>query len=148
MKALPLFALVLLPLAGTAFAQSDAGCPTLPADAGLEWEHKTGPGFDICRALRTSDHSQVFGVYLSSESPFEPKRSNRAEKGEIDGHQIRWYEGELATEPDMEVRETLVELGDDRIAHIWLDARGEDALRAAIELAEGISFKSTQLSGR
>lgn len=141
-------ALVLLPLAGQTPAQSTADCPLLPPDSGLEWQTSAGPDFQVCRATRAADGQQVFGVYLAGESPFEPVRRNRAEEGRIDGREIYWYEGEQATPADPEVRETLVELDDDRVAHIWMTAADENELRQTIKLAEGLSFKQVRLSGR
>ncbi len=141
-------ALVLLLFAGQAPAQTVADCPLLPPDSDLEWETTAGPDFQICRATRAADRQQLFGVYLARESPFKPVRRNRTEQGRIDGHQIYWYEGEQATPTDPEVRETLVELDDDRVAHIWMTAADEDELRQTMKLAEALSFKQVRLSGR
>ncbi len=138
----------LLVLAGlgtaNAHAQDQGNCPQLPADSGLTWEYRASGGSDFCRALR-ADGSEVFGLYISRKANFAPKRGNRAEAGRIDGQDMHWYRGELATRPDTEVRETLVELADGRVAHIWLQAEAPQ-LGATIQQAQAIRFPATRLS--
>ena len=138
----------LLVLAGlgmaNAHAQEQGNCPQLPAESGLTWEYRASGDSDFCRALR-ADGSEAFGLYISRKANFEPKRGNRAEPGVIDGQSMYWYKGELATKPDVEVRETLVELADGRVAHIWLQS-GAPELGAAIHQAQSIRFPATRLS--
>lgn len=140
----------LLVLAGSmasAHAQesNDGGnCPQLPANAGLTWEYKASGDSDFCRALR-ADGSEAFGLYISRKANFEPKRGNRAEEAVIDGQTIYWYKGELATKPDVQVRETLVQLPDGRVAHIWLQAAAPE-LSPALNQVQSIRFPATRLS--
>ncbi len=140
----------LLVLAGMATANAQAqdqgNCPQLPADSGLAWEYRASGDSDFCRALR-ADGSEAFGLYISRKANFEPKRGNRAEPGMIDSQSIYWYKGELATKPDVEVRETLVELTDGRVAHIWLQS-GQQELRTNIQQAQSIRFPATRLSSK
>ena len=139
--------LVLAASMASAHAQEsqDAGnCPQLPASSELTWEYKATGGSDFCRALR-ADGSEAFGLYISRKANFEPKRGNRAETGVIDGQSVYWYKGELATRPDVEVRETLVELPDGRVAHIWLQAQGPELVRT-LNQAQAIRFPATRLS--
>src|SRR3546814_14179543 len=75
----------------------------------------------FCKALRDSGE-EVFAVMISADSPFDPRRSNRDEETVIDGHETHWYRGEIASAPDAQVRETLIELDDGRVAHIPLRA--------------------------
>ncbi len=131
--------LLLAGVAAQAQAQDAGACPQLPADAGLTWEHRGSGQSDFCRALR-SDGSEAFGLYISRESPFEPKRGNREEQGSVDGKSIQWYRAEIATQPDIEARETLVALNDGRTAHIWLQAMSGEQLARAFKLAEGLRF--------
>lgn len=142
--------LVLAALGANAQAQStqvDQGsCPVLPADSGLVWEYRNSGASDFCRAVR-ADGSEAFGLYIAYKANFEPKRGNRAEAGTIDGQSMYWYRGELAIRPDVEVRETLVELADGRVAHIWLQAETPQ-LPAAIHQAQSIRFPSTRLSSK
>lgn len=137
----------LLAAAGMAQAQNAGPCPQLPPDSGLSWTHQAGPDFDFCKAMR-ADGTQAFGVFIGEDSPFEPKGSNRAESGTIEGRGIYWYRGEVAGDPDVQVRETLVELGDDREAHIWLKARNPQELAREMALAQALRFTDSRVSGR
>ena len=137
----------LLLFAGIAQAQSTSPCPHLPASSGLTWTHQAGPDFDFCKAMR-ADGTQAFGVFIGEESPFEPKGSNRAETGTIEGRGIYWYRGEVAGDPNVQVRETLVELADDRVAHIWMKARNPQELAREMALAQGLRFSDSRISGR
>ena len=106
---------LMLPLAGTAAAQSAGACPYLDANTGLTWEHRAGPSFDFCRAV-AADGKEVFGVYISREAPFKPSNSIRAEEVTIDGREVTWYRAEIAG-TKLQARETLVEMSD-RMAQV------------------------------
>ena len=134
-----------LAVAASAPAQDAGGCPRLPADTGLTWEHRAAGKADFCRALR-ADGSEAFGLYIADKVPFKPKGGNRAEMGRIDGREIAWYRSEVAGQPNVETRETLVELPDGRIAHVWLQARSADGLRTSIDMAQSMQFGTTRLS--
>lgn len=131
-------------LAGSAFAQS-SDCPALPAESGLSWQKLDGPGFLFCKAMR-ADGSQAFAVTISRESPFKPRRGDRAEEASIDGRDVHWYRSEIAADPDAIVRETLVELGEDRVAHITLRAASEEQKLEAMQQAQTLSFRDARLS--
>ena len=47
-------------------------------------------------------------MFIGRESPFEPKGSNRAEAGTIEGQPIYWYRGQVSGDPNVQVRETLL----------------------------------------
>lgn len=141
----PILCLTLLVAAGAAQAQEAAGCPKLPDNAVLAWEHRASAGTDFCRALR-ADGSEAFGVYIAAKAPFEPKRGNRVEQDTIDGHAIYWYRSEVAGRPNVETRETLVQLPDGRVAHIWLQANSADGLKEEIATARGLRFQTERLS--
>ncbi|TYT25456.1 hypothetical protein FZO89_03810 [Luteimonas viscosa] len=127
---------------GYAFAQSATeNCPDLPPGTDLGWEVVEGPDFVFCKAIRASDGTQAFAVMLGSESPFRPTRGLREEDAEIDGHDVRWYRGEVATRQNVLVRETLVELGRRNTAHIVVRADSEDLLAENRRLAEGMRFR-------
>ncbi|KRA20096.1 hypothetical protein ASE43_16145 [Lysobacter sp. Root983] len=87
-------------------------------------------------------------MYISNKSPFTPKRGDRAEAGNIDGKPMYWYRGELAGKPDVQVRETLLDLGDGRVAHIWLQAASPDKLGEVLGLTQGLRFPSARLSSK
>jgi hypothetical protein len=145
LKTLPL---ALLLAAGAAQAQSAGGpCPSLVGEPGLAWEHTAGPDFDFCRAL-DADGQQVLGVYVGEDSPFRPNHRNRAESGQIDGRQVTWYRSEVAGQPDVEVRETLLVLADGRVAHVWLRASSAAELQQDLRRAEGLSFQPVRLGSQ
>jgi len=129
----------LLLAASAAQAQDAPGCPQLPEGSDLIWQHRGTADSDFCRALRI-DGTEAFGVYIASHSPFEPKRGNREEAGVVDGRRVQWYRAELATQPDIEARETLVELDDGRVAHVWLQARSGEQLVQALDLTGQLRF--------
>lgn len=143
-RLLPLACLLLS--AGMVHAQSTADCPTLPADSGLAWDRLDSADFTFCKAIRDGDARQVFAVMIAEDSPFRPNRGNRAEETVIDGREAHWYRGELAGNPDMLVRETLIELDSDRVAHISFRAATEEELAQAIRAVEGIRFQGERLS--
>lgn len=139
---------MLLLAAATAQAQDAGMCPQLPAETGLIWEHRASGNSDFCRALR-EDGSEAFGLYIAAESPFEPKRGNREEEGRIDGRSVQWYRAEIATKPNIEAREALVELDDGRVAHIWLQAGSGEQLTRAFQLTESLRFgRGNQIAGQ
>ena len=140
-----LIPLACLLAAGAAQAQSAGECPLLPSDSGLSWNALSGDDFVFCKALRDGGE-EVFAVMISNDSPFDPRRSNRAEETVIDGHEARWYRGEIASAPDAEVRETLIELDDGRVAHISMRANSEAELADALQQAQGLRFGGPQLT--
>lgn len=131
--------LLLLAVATSAQAESGLPCPSLPAATGLSWEKLDGPDFTFCKAM-SADGQQVFAVMLGRETSFKPRHSNRVGEAQVDGHAVEWYRGEIAGAQALEVRETLVELGDKRTAHISLRAGDADAATAAMRQAEAMRF--------
>ena len=135
---------LLLPLAGTAAAQSAGACPYLDAATGLTWEHRAGPNFDFCRALK-ADGTEVFGVYISREAPFKPKNANRAERVNIDGRDVLWYRAEIAG-TKLQAREALVDMPDGRVAHLSVQAPDAEKLSQALQSTQSLKFTGTRLS--
>lgn len=146
MKATCLLAAACLLWAGHTHAQSTGDCPSLPAESGLAWEKLDGDQFVFCKAIRSSDGGQAFAVTLSADSPFKPRRSDRLGETVIDGHQTHWYSSEVAGNPALLVRETLVELGNDRVAHIALRAGSEEELAQSMGAVERLQFADARLS--
>jgi hypothetical protein len=138
--------LACLLLAGGAWAQSTADCPAMAADSGMAWEKLDGPGFTFCKAIRSIDGSQAFAVMIGRDSPFRPRRSDRAEPALIEGRQVHWYRAQLAADPDAIVRETLVELGRNHVAHITLRADSEQQKAATMRQVEALRFQGALLS--
>lgn len=125
--------------AGAAQAQVASPCPQLPADAGLTWDIQGNPQALLCRALR-ADGSEAFGLVISPKPTFEPVRSDRAERGQVDGREVTWYRAELAQKPGIQARETLLQLPDGRSVHVWLQAPSTDALNAGFQLVGNLHF--------
>lgn len=146
MKATTLLATALLLVAGTAHAQSTNVCPALPANSGLAWNMLGGDGYTFCKAIRDSDGHQLFAVMITGEASFKPRRVNRLQETVIDGSQTWWYRGELADTVGVEVRETLVELDRNHVAHISLRAGSEQELANAMSLAESLRFDDVRVS--
>ena len=134
------FALSGLALAGTAMAQDAAMCPQLPANTGLTWEYRGSGDTQLCRALR-SDGSEAFGLVITARPTFDPSRSDRAERGTVDGHEVRWYRAELAQKPGVQARETVIELPNGRSAHLWLQADSDATLQADLLMLQGLRFE-------
>ena len=115
-------------------------CPQLPATAGVSWQDISGPGFLFCKALRDSDGAQVLGVTFNAEPNFRPDSTLKVGDAKMDGHDISWYRARVAGVADTHVRETLLQLGDNLYAHVWLRADDVDAMNAAMQLAEQLRF--------
>jgi hypothetical protein len=116
----------------------EATCPTLPAGSTLHWQEQAGDGFTVCRAL--DGERQVIGVMLTSEPTVNLRRRNRQEEGSIGTHEVHWYQPEIAEQIGERKRITVVELGDDRYAQVWVDASSDDELRRLLSLARGIAL--------
>lgn len=135
------FLLALVLVAGGAHAQQAGGCPQLDASTGLTWEYRGSDGADFCRALR-ADGTEAFGMYISRKPTFSPQRGNREESGTMGGREIQWYRAELAGQPGIEARETLLKLDDGRSAHVWTQAPSQDELQQVFELTRDIDFST------
>jgi len=123
-----------------AFAQTTVTCPQLPADGGLRWETSEGPDFLYCKAVRDADGEQAFGVMLRQKSPFRTYRARRTEEAIIGGREVHWYRGNVSSQPDAIVRETLVELDNGFTAHIMLRADSEEERAEKQRLVERLQF--------
>ena len=145
-RLLPLVAFALAMSAATgANAQAGSTCPQLPADSGLSWEQRGNDAFLICSAVG-ADGSEAFGLSLSANSPFQPRRAFREERGVVAGKDIRWYRAEVGTQPDILVRETRVELSRDQVAHIWMRTSSEEVLQERMLLVERLDFDDMRVS--
>ncbi|WP_374319328.1 hypothetical protein [Pseudoxanthomonas kaohsiungensis] len=116
----------------------DATCPALPAGSNLHWQQQAGNGFTVCRAL--DGERQVIGVMLTSSPTVNLQRRNREEEGSIGAYEVHWYQPEIAVSTGERKRVTIVELGDDRYAQVWVDAANDAELRQLLSLAEGIAL--------
>ncbi|MCC7249162.1 MAG: hypothetical protein IT473_11125 [Lysobacter sp.] len=121
-------------------ATDAADCPAIPEDTAqtLRWDAMRIPNMLFCRAVLIETGTEAFAVTISRESPFRPKRGLRAETGTLDGRPVQWYRGEVSNEPNVQIRETLIELEDDRVVHIFMRAPDADALVVRLKMAESI----------
>lgn len=131
MKTVYLLAL-LLALPANLLAQEGASrCPALPSTSGLHWEERASTGFLACKA-RSDDGRQSLNVMLTSRDPdIRFSRSQRAESGLFSGESLHWYVPEIAGSDAGFVasrRITVVKLGKDQYAQIWIDAESADDL--------------------
>lgn len=127
-------------LAAAAFqaGAQEAACPTLPPGSTLHWEQKAGSGFTVCRAL--DGERQVLGLMLTAQPTVSLKRRNRGEEGRIGTHEVHWYEPEIAAQGSGRKRLTIVELGEDRYAQVWIDASSDEELRQLLSMAQDIAL--------
>jgi len=130
--------------AGSATAQTAAtdaaDCPAIPDETAqtMRWDAMRIPNMLFCRAVLIETGAEAFAVTIGRDSPFRPKRGLRAETGTLDGRAVQWYRGQVSNEPNTQIRETLIELEDDRVVHIFLRAPDADTLVVRLKLAESI----------
>lgn len=145
MKTMTAFCLLFL-LSAPAWAQQNPPCPTLPANAGLQWEQRVEAGFIACRAV-TEDGRQVLNVMLTSRNPkISLERRLRAEESTFSGEEMYWYRLDLGGRdmPGMESRRiTVVELDNDRYAQVWINAGSAEELGTLMSLAQQLDVRTT-----
>ena len=138
MKTIYLLA-ILLALPGSLVAQQTATrCPTLPPASGLQWQERAGNGFIACKAV-TDEGRRSLNLMLTSRDPdIRLDRSRRAESGTFSGTPLHWYVPELAGQDDASVasrRITVIRLGRDQYAQVWIDAASPEDLGQLQSLA-------------
>ena len=136
MKSVYLLAVLLLPAVAHA-QQAASRCPSLPASSGLQWEERANTGFLACKA-RNEDGSKSINLLLTSRDPdLRLSRSRRAESGVFSGESLHWYLPEIAGRDETYLasrRITVVELGKDQYAQIWIDAPSPQVLGELLTL--------------
>ncbi|HEY1034371.1 MAG TPA: hypothetical protein VGE09_05245 [Pseudoxanthomonas sp.] len=130
-----------------AWSQEAPPCPTLPANAGLQWEQRVDANFIACKAV-ANDGRQVLNVMLTSRDPkIRLERRLREEESTFSGEEIFWYRPDLAgqeTSPAMASRRiTVVEFDDDRYAQVWINADSVEELGTLISLAQQLDVRAT-----
>jgi hypothetical protein len=128
--------------AQTAATDAAARCPSLSEEMAktVRWDAMQIRDMLLCRALLNDSGAEAFAMTISEESPFRAKRALRAETGVLDGREVQWYRGEVANEPDAQIRETLIELEDERLVHIYLRAPDAVTLAARQKMAESLTL--------
>ncbi|AXK71242.1 hypothetical protein DWG18_02355 [Lysobacter sp. TY2-98] len=69
--------------------QAKSSCPDLPAGSALHWRHDSGPGYDVCYALRTSG-TVAFGLYLGTDNPLSHSKLSPLQPGIAAGKPVMW----------------------------------------------------------
>ncbi len=116
-------------LAQTADDEFFSDCPAFSIDdsVSLQWETMRAPGMLFCRAVR-KDGSEAFALTFSRESPFSPKRVDRAEVGIFNDQRVQWYRASIVTARDAMVREALIDFGEGHVLHISMRANDAQTL--------------------
>ena len=123
-----------------------AECPALPADAGesLRWEVLRVPNMLLCRAMSTENGAEAFALTVSPESPFKPRRGDRAEEGMLNGREVQWYRGDVPNEPTVLIREALIELREERVVHVFMRANDAETLAKRQQMVLSLPFPPYQ----
>lgn len=122
-----------------ALAQQSPACPQLPASANMHWNARIADATAFCQALQANG-TQAFGLYISSERGFKPRRGDRLEQGSLDGQPVFWYRSEIAGDPNVESRETALELREDVWVHVWMQATSKEELDRTLQVASQLGF--------
>jgi len=128
--------------AQTAATDAAARCPSLDGaqSADLRWEAFSTPDMLFCKAVLGETGEEAFAVTISRDSPFKPRRGNRAEVGRLGGAELQWYSSELATSPKDIVREALVDTADGRKAHIFMRATDAETIARHQRMVESLDI--------
>ncbi len=118
-------------------------CPSLSAthSAEIRWEAISTPDMLFCRAVLQAGGEEAFALTISRDSPFKPRRSNRAEVGQLGGAALQWYSGENATSLQDIVREALVATANERKVHIFMRATDADAIARRQRMVESLEIE-------
>ena len=132
-----------------AHAQDAASpCPALPSGAtDLIWSDMQAGSLHLCRAI-DAEGREAFAVTISRDTPFKPQRGLREEQGRFAGEMLWWYRGEIAGRPDELVRETLLEIDRDRVAHVVIRTESPAALKQYQTVVENLRFGDPGLAQR
>lgn len=132
-----------------AHAQDAASpCPALPSAAGdLIWTDMQAGDLHLCRAI-DAEGREAFAVTISRDTPFRPQRGLREEQGRFAGDTLWWYRSEIAGRPDELVRETLLEIDRNRVAHVVIRTDDATALKQYQNVVENLRFGEAGLAQR
>ncbi len=94
----------------------------------------------LCRAVSTEGGGEAFALTISPESPFKPRRGDRAETGNLNGREVQWYRGDVPNEPTVLIRETLIELGEERVVHVFMRTNNPETLAKRQQMVLSLQF--------
>lgn len=147
----PLFRICFLSLvalwAGHAGAQSAgqgplSDCPALPEAIAqkLRWEVLKVPNMLLCRGVFVDSGEEGFALTISEESPFKPRRGDRAELGSLNGREVQWYRTEIAGDDKAQAREALIRVAASQVVHISMRAPSTEALLERQQMVLSLPF--------
>lgn len=133
-----------------AYAQSGAGCPTLPANTAqdLEWVKLQTDTALLCRAIIRGNGVEAFALTLTKKSPFKPEVDLREERGNIEGKKMWWYRSEIAGRPDELSRETLVKLESGSVMHVSIRTGDAGTMARYQQLVQDLDFVVSGMAER
>lgn len=148
-RTLHLTLLAALACAPLAHAQdADSPCPSLPAEAtDLIWTDMQAGSLHLCRAIDTEGR-EAFAVTISRDTPFKPQRGLREEQGQFGDNTLWWYRSEIAGRPQELVRETVLEIARDRVAHVVIRTDDATQLKRYQTLVENLRFGDPGIAQR
>ena len=92
------------------------------------------------RSPEDEGERQVLGVMLTAEPVTKLARRNREEQGRVGAHAVHWYLPDVAQDVGRK-RITVIELGEDRYAQVWVEASSDAELQQLLTLAQGIALR-------
>lgn len=90
--------------------------------------------------MSTESGEEVFALTISPASPFKSRDRDRAEQGMLNGKQVQWYRGELPSSPELLIRETLIQLRQERVVHIVVRTTDAETLAKYQQLVLSLPF--------
>lgn len=128
--------------AQTAATDATARCPILSEtlSSELRWEAFSTPDMLFCKAVMEASGEEAFALTISRESPFRPRRGNRAETGVLAGSELQWYRGEISASPEELVREALIDTLDGQKAHIFMRAKNAETIARLQRMVENLDI--------
>jgi hypothetical protein len=134
-------ALSMLAPAAMAAEALPRACPALPEETGLHWETRDQGKFLLCRAMDI-ENRQAFGIMLTEDKPdIRLNKSHRAEAGVINGQGMYWYYPDAGGNTLATRRITVVEIGEDQYAQIWIDATDEQRMQSLQNVVRGLALR-------
>lgn len=117
-------------------------CPTLPEALAqkIRWEVLKVPNMLLCRGVLIDSGEEGFALTISQESPFKPRRGDRAEVGSLNGQDVQWYRTEIAGDDKAQARETLIRVAANQVVHVSMRAASTEALAERQQMVLSLPF--------
>lgn len=117
-------------------------CPTLPEAIAqkVRWEVLKVPNMLLCRGVFVDSGEEGFALTISQESPFKPRRGDRAEVGALNGREVQWYRTEIAGDDKAQAREALIRVAANQVVHVSMRAPSTEALAERQQMVLSLPF--------